>query len=195
MTKLEAVNEILLRAGGYRVEALDTNGPSAAGVIETMIDSHELKIQSRGWHYNRRSNVELSPDGSGRVAVPANVIQIDPDKDYTSDDLVPINGFLFDLKNNTDVLNKSVKVEYVLRYDFPCIPQPVQWYIVMDTCMDYISHRGDRQRQPAVYREWLESKARAEQYNTDQSDFTALDTAHGRYTRGRKTAFWRRGYI
>lgn len=62
MTKLDAVQEILRRSGLYVPPALDTDGASAAANAERVLDAEELAVQSRGWHYNTRRKVQLSPD-------------------------------------------------------------------------------------------------------------------------------------
>lgn len=61
MTKLQAVQEILRRSGLMPPAALDTDGASMASNAERCLDSEELAVQSRGWHYNTRREILLSP--------------------------------------------------------------------------------------------------------------------------------------
>lgn len=60
MTTLEAVQEISQACGLGTVPALDTDGPSRAGQIERVLDRVDLKVQLRGWHFNKRKDVALA---------------------------------------------------------------------------------------------------------------------------------------
>lgn len=61
MTKLEAVQEVLRRNGIKPASALDPNGDSTMGQAERILDAEELNIQTRWWHYNTRTDIEVSP--------------------------------------------------------------------------------------------------------------------------------------
>ena len=61
MDKLEGVNKVLRASGRLPVPVLDTGGNSWAGMAERVIDLEDLQVQTRGWHYNTRENVTVSP--------------------------------------------------------------------------------------------------------------------------------------
>lgn len=61
MDKLEGVNKVIRASGKLPVPSLDTGGNSWAGIAERVIDLEDLQVQTRGWHYNTRHNVTVSP--------------------------------------------------------------------------------------------------------------------------------------
>lgn len=61
MTKVEAVRRMVTMCGLAPISSLDTGGTTAQGLAERTLDDCEMEIQSKGWHYNVRSNQTLSP--------------------------------------------------------------------------------------------------------------------------------------
>lgn len=149
MTKLDAVNRVLVAVGRDRVKALDTDGASPAAEAERCLDQCELDVQALGWHYNTRNDVELTPDANDHIAVPTGVITIDTDTDDQGTNVTVLGDGLFNLDDNTDEFDSTLKVAYTLRYSFHCIPQLIQEYIVACTSVEFnLTRFGTRDRHP-----------------------------------------------
>ena len=108
MTKLEAVNFILKRAGSYPVPALDTNGSSWASHAERMIDDEDLRIQTMEWHYNRRTNVTLSPAGDSKIYLPTGCLTIDSFGSSASRNVTQLGDHLYDLDENSETFDEDI---------------------------------------------------------------------------------------
>jgi hypothetical protein len=188
VTKLDAVN-IMLRARGMAgAAALDTDGGSDAAQAERVLDSVELEIQSRGWAYNTRTEVTLSPDDADHIALPSGTITIDSDGSDAGRNVSQLGGRLYDLDNNTDEFDGDLIVTYILRYDFGCIPQPVQQYIAAKAAMEYANRYPTRvDRTPMLASQYREARAEAFRFDDETSDVNVLDAVDAQRVRGRRT--------
>lgn len=61
MTKLEAVADVMRRAGLMPPSFLDTGGVSVVAQAERIIDRVDVEIMSLEWHFNSRVDIELEP--------------------------------------------------------------------------------------------------------------------------------------
>lgn len=191
MTKLEAVNKILRRCWLHPVANLDTDGPSNAAEAERCLDESELEVQSRGWNYNTRINVELTPNANKKISVPPGIININPYKmgdvgytpglqygnSYTNGIAITVQGeYIYDLINNTTNWDDSIFVTYIQRWAFHCIPFPIQDYIVMMAASRFNEKRGHEKYQPGINRDAAIAKVRALQANNNQSAVNVINT-------------------
>lgn len=130
MLKLDAVNQCLRALGWTGVRSLDTDGFSDAAIAEQTVDEMELKVQTMGWYYNTRKEVLLTPDSAGNIAIPDGCITIDSDGVDKWREVTQLGDRLYDLDNNTNVFTvTNLSCTYTLRYQFGCIPEPIQEYI------------------------------------------------------------------
>lgn len=67
MTTLEAINYALKRCGLSVASALETGTSSAVGEMERFLDEVNLEVQSENWHFNRRTDVRVSPNTAGKI--------------------------------------------------------------------------------------------------------------------------------
>ena len=168
MTKLDAVQRIMRRVGMGAVAALQTGEESDAGRIEDMLDQVSLDTQQRGWNFNERRDVELTPDVSTKkIALPTGTIQIDSDAQSLSCDVTQLGSFLFDREHNTDQFDNPIRTRIVYYYAFGCIPYHVQRLIVAETQLRFTEQKGDIPR--AMVRGLFEERERAtaEAYRDD----------------------------
>lgn len=187
MTKLDAINEMLTKQGARPISQLDTGGASHAAVAEYILDAVELEFQSRGWHYNTRSNVELAPNGDGHIPVPAGVITIDSDGPDAWRDVAQNGDHLVDLDNNTSEFSVPIKVMYTLRLEFSCIPQPIQKAITAHAAfvMGQRYQSRDRALIFELSRDAQNMLALAKRFDGEFSNVNALNSADARRFRGR----------
>lgn len=262
MTKLEAVQEVLRRNGMEPGPALDPTGPSMMGKAERILDAEELAIQTRGWHYNTKYNVEVSPslytftgadwtaltrtltstgdfadawagqtltlsgtgvtagdyvvesvtsddavvlttscaagNLSGAVAgeaqtnaieLPSGIIRIDTDGyDYWRD-LTQRGPILLDKDDNVTMFDDSVRVTYVERLGFGCIPQAVQYYIAMSAALTLSETFGDPQRRGVIAQALNYAKSMAMSINSGDEDANIFNNPASLRHQGRR--LWR----
>jgi len=191
MRKIDAVNIVLTSNGLGETTSVDTSGPSDAALASRLVDEEDLRIQMRGWHYNTRKDVELSPDNSGFIYLPTGTIRIDSCCADAWRNITQVGERLYDLDNNTFVFGSSVRVSYVLRFDIECIPEPVAQWIAARAAMSFFRRRGFR-----VNRELVNMIADTErqamvaayQFDADTSNLNLNDTKHMREVLGYRRA-------
>lgn len=186
MTKLDGVNDMLRAVGRSAVSGLDTGRASPASEAERVLDRHVIDVQAMGWHYNRRDNIELEPNGDGNVAVPTGVIGIDADREHgETRNITVVGDGLYDLGDNTDEFDSDVTVKYTLAYEFKCIPLMVQKYIVACAAAEFnATNFGDVNRQPRLEHMKIQAWAMAVRDDEDKSDANILNTQETLRVRG-----------
>lgn len=191
MNKLAAVNLILSKAGLNRVPTLDTNGNSDAAEAERVLDEEELRIQTEGWHYNMRENVELTrDDASEKIYLPVGCITIDSDNSDAWRNITQIGDHLYDRDENTDEFEEGTTLlcSYTLRYSFECIPIEVRTYIAVAAAKTFVENRPLTREKFArlqlLERDVDRARTTALQINGDREDANTLNTAGARAIRG-----------
>lgn len=76
LTKLQAVNEMLLSIGETPVSSLES-GLGDAELAEALLDRASRQIQLKGWHCNTLRDYELTKNGSNQFALPVNTLRVD----------------------------------------------------------------------------------------------------------------------
>ena len=123
-TELQALNTLLSIIGAAPVSSIARNTNGDVTLAKQILDETNVEVQSAGWHFNTEYNIELVRNASNKIPVASNVTSIDASKANTYNfDIVLRNGFLFDLKNNTDVFSDSVAVDQVTIQEFEQIPE------------------------------------------------------------------------
>jgi len=131
-TELQAVNTLLSIIGEAPVSSITGNTGVDVSIALQILDETNVEVQSRGWHFNTEAEVKLALDQNSKIPVGSNVIQIDTSKDYRTEyDITFRNGFLYDLKNKTDVFTSDPQVDKVLVQQFEHIPEYARRYIVV----------------------------------------------------------------
>lgn len=188
MTRKEAVEQVLQGAGQYRISALDTNGTSIVADAEYFLNQCMVEVQSMRWHYNTKTNVDLSTDGSGVATVPTGTTSIDTIAESASKDVTQLGDHLYDRENNTTNLGESstVKVEYTLNYRWECIPVPIRIYVVKCATVHLCTKLGRRELLPMALAEREKFYVRAVQFDTEMADHNLLGTTEASRVMGRR---------
>lgn len=134
MTKLEAVNEMLLAIGQAPVNTLEVAGIRDVSVAALLLDNVSREVQSEGHSFNT-FEVTLTPDVNGFLIVAPDVLQIDSLEGWRWDVIPrvdPQDGVnkLYDRKARTFIATDPVEVEVVKLLPFESLPQHARRYIV-----------------------------------------------------------------
>lgn len=76
MSKLEAVNDMLLSVGESPVQSL-ASGLGDAAIAEAILDRVSREVQLKGWHVNTRRSVTLTKDVNDIFGVPVDTLKVD----------------------------------------------------------------------------------------------------------------------
>lgn len=177
MTKLEGVSEVLRRSGHPPIVALDTDGASRVADAERFLDQENVDVQSRGWTFNARTNVTLTPGGDKRISIPAGVVTIDSFGKDTSRNVTQTGDTLFDLDDNTDLFTGTIVVSYVVAYQFHCVPHPIQKYIVLRAAAQFNQANGSPRNTPMIERDLKQAFVYAKRFDADTKDTNLLNAS------------------
>ena len=184
MTPLEAANVILTRNRRRPVTALQTGDASDAGNAERTLDEVSRRIQEQGWHFNVRENVELTPDGNDKVAMPDGAMWIDTDRGSITLDVAENGDYLYNRKDNDFLFDSNIRVTYPVFLAFDCIPDPVAQYIAAVAAREYCERYGDMQLWPILQRNEERTQALAERHEAESSDANVLSTPESSRLKG-----------
>ena len=131
-TELQAINIMLSFIGEAPVSSITGNIGTDVAVAKNILDETSMSIQSQGWFFNRELDVTLTRDTSDKVPLDSNWVQVESSSPnqylykYTIRD-----GYLYDLKNKTDVFTYNPVVDKVLVQQFEHLPEYARRYIVV----------------------------------------------------------------
>lgn len=131
-TQLQAINQMLSGIGQAPVVSLDVANPEIA-IALNVLDSVSREVQGEGWHFNTEVNYPFTPDNSGDIYVPSNVLQLSDNKYSNTQKYQTVlrNGKLYDKVNHTYTfpVGETVKCDVVWQFDFEDLPQVFKDYI------------------------------------------------------------------
>lgn len=188
LSKLDAVNRILIKCGFGKVGALDTGGASTAAYAEYHLDAASIDVQAEGWHFNTRSDVEAEPDGSDNITLPDGTIEMDTDGESAGTDVAQIGGRLYDKGENTDEFSSTLRTEQTLNYNFGCVPFRVQTYMVALATVSFA--RVFKPTEQVLIRrlefDIVRYRTQAKRFESETRDVNTLNTPESHRIMGRR---------
>lgn len=134
--ELEAVNKMLTVVGEPPLVNEDDYQLSDEALQATAeLNRVKKKYLARGYKFNTRDSVSLAPDVSGFIHIPANAIDVIPEKT----NLVIQEGLFFDLDKLSFIFSNSEDAKLILDYDFNYLPHVLAECILAEAC--YIFQR------------------------------------------------------
>ncbi|MER9605363.1 hypothetical protein [Mesorhizobium sp. M0243] len=137
LTELEAINEILATSSESPVSTLEENQVIDASLAMNTLRATSVEVQTVGWNFNREEAVSLSPDQSGEVILPPNVLRIDTSGESAATNAVQRGQRLYDKGNRTYQFTGNVTVDWVLGLDFEELPSTARMYITIRAARKY----------------------------------------------------------
>jgi hypothetical protein len=186
-TKLEAINEMLTGIGQAPVVSLDVANPEIALAL-SVLDTVTKEIQSEGWHFNSEINYPFTPDNSGHILVPANVLQLSDNKlsNVQQYQTVVRDGKLYDKVNHTFnfPVGSPVLCDVVWLFDFEDLPEVFVRYITQRATRVF-SGRAQGSEQMVRFNiqdeEVLRSNCLAYDTNTSEVSIFGMETGQNFY--------------
>lgn len=129
MTELEAVNVMLTTIGEAPVSTLSGNQVVDVSVAQQVLTEVSREVQSRGWHFNTDTRVELSPSVDTFIYVPADVARLDITN--KTDDIIARSGKLYNLTDKTYVFADKVEATIVYYMAFTELPDVARKFITV----------------------------------------------------------------
>jgi len=119
--------------GEAPVSSITGNIGTDVAVAKQILDETSLSVQNQGWFFNRDLEVTLTRDTANKVPLETNCVALEPSAPYQYQYSYTIrNGFLYDLKNHTDVFATApVQVDKTMIQQFEHIPEYARRYITV----------------------------------------------------------------
>lgn len=139
MRELDAVNLTLEALGESRVTDINTSNPSA-GLARSALARNRRGLLSTGYWFNVVER-EITPTADGFIKVPWNQLAV---YDACSDSKYGVrNGNLYDLVEQNEYFDSSVKIKVVLDLDFEDLPEhAAMWIANYTTAQVYLNDLG-----------------------------------------------------
>jgi len=129
MTELEAVNFLLSTIGESPINSIEDPGHVDAVTARQTIHLVSRSMQNKGWHWNTDQGLTLAASlPLGEVTLPPDTLRVDtvyPDGDL---DVVSRGQRLYDRRNHTYQIGRSIKVDIVRFLPFAELPEAARWY-------------------------------------------------------------------
>lgn len=185
-TKLDAVNLMLASIGQSPVNTLSGTLPKDVNKAVTALDSALREVLTQGWSFNSDEEYEMTPDGTNRIAVPANALQIDPTygQDYVPryDATAPAGMFLYNREKRVfNEFQTDVKVDIVWAFEFEQIPQHARQYVATKAARKFQSgilasavlHQFTRDDESEAYATFRRVEKRQKRFNINKHSIAA----------------------
>jgi hypothetical protein len=162
---------------------LDQTNPEVAFAFNTLMDISR-EVQAEGWSFNREYEYPVTPDISGNIIIPSNILQMDLSKSAfnTAYDTVIRDGKLYDKLNHTFTWDATVtyKVDVLWMFDFDDLPQPFRDYITAKAATRAaIRLVGDVNLAQALTTQEAWRRSVCLEYECQQGDYTMFGFSKG----------------
>lgn len=185
-TKLDAVNLMLASIGQSPVNTLSGSLPKDVNKAVTALDSALREVLTQGWSFNTDLEYEFTPDGTSRIAVPSNALQIESSygQDFVPryDSTAPAGMYLYDVQKRAfNEFTNDVKMDVVWAYEFEQIPQHARQYVATKAARKFQSgimasavlHQFTRDDESEAYATFRRVEKRQKKYNVNKYSIAA----------------------
>tara|TARA_R100001443_G_scaffold18526_1_gene29497 strand:- start:3253 stop:3855 length:603 start_codon:yes stop_codon:yes gene_type:complete len=169
-TELEAINIMLAAIGEAPINTLTGTVPVDVRLAQNTLTEINKEVQSEGWSFNTEIDVPLVRDGSNHIALPTNVLRVDPNiHEHPDIDAIQIALKLYDRQKNKYEFDEDLKCTVVYFRPFTDIPEPARRYVIIKSARVFVDRLvGDDGLRTFTQQD--EVKARAILMETDLSN-------------------------
>lgn len=133
-SELDAVNTILAIMGESPVDTLDVSGNVNVDRAQAFLREYSREVQERGWQFNTDEDYSMALDVNSKIPVAANILHITTSGTHKYRyNVVERAGFLYDVKDQTDVFTEALLCRVVWFQEFTDIPEAARRYITILT--------------------------------------------------------------
>ena len=175
MTKLDAINYMLISVGEPPVNSLETETIDELSIAIQVLDSVTREVNSQGWNYNREYNFKLYPDVDKYIYITDSMLQVDAEDPSVK--TVMRAGKLYDKANHTFIWDvDSLSCTITWDYIFDDLPPVVQEYVKVRAVRIYQTKiLGDPQLYQYNIQDELDAKVQIQVFETEQQDVNMFD--------------------
>ena len=177
-TKLAAVNRILTNIGQAPTTSLLEGNPLVE-MAEVVLAEVNVAVQSEGWIFNTEYSYPFTPDSTGCIAIPDNVLALDSNG-RTNSFLVIRSDKLYDKASHSYYFEGIQKLDVTWLFDFEELPEAAKEYITIRAGNVFAGRSvGSSEAVAFGQREEVMSRATLMEYDTQQGDYSIFNTNDG----------------
>ena len=189
MTKLDAVNQMLLYSGEMIVSDLQGDSGIDTSIAEFLLEAKTQDYQQRGLAENQLIE-QVHPTSDGRIKTRTDMLDVEmlnPPQAVTEPQvgaacrIVTRGGYLYNLTDDTPIFvdrDNGFNLQYIVEMDWADMPTPIQKAIVMQAAREYqMMSNGDAGTDN--YLAQLEAKYTAKAKGSDAKDKGASILSNG----------------
>jgi hypothetical protein len=176
--RLSAVNIILSNIGQAPVTVLDSGNPLVE-MAELTLDEITRAVLAEGWEYNTERNYPFTPNTSGFITIPANVLAIDA-KPGNGQQTVIRGGRLYDRVSHSYAFSGEQFLDVTWLFEFDDLPEAYKNYITIRAANVFAGRSvGSKEAVQFGQREETVARATMLEYDTQQGNYTIFQDADG----------------
>ena len=174
LTKLQAVNRILVACGQKPSNSLEGPTSATTRMAVAVLEETDQQVQGEGWHFNTNPNHTFSADGvSGEVAIPAGTVRF---KAYDYQGLTVRGDKLYDRHRGTFDIGQAVTGCLVLYLDFDELPEQAKEYITCRAARKmYTRTVGSQDSARALALEESQARGALINHDIEEGQYTMMD--------------------
>lgn len=132
-SRLEAINTMLSAIGEAPVNDLNAASSTSDVIIaKNVLDEVSREIQAHGWHFNRETQVELSPNSNNQIVVSESVAALDVEAADAGDKQYVLRGSkVYNKTDKTNTITSALKATVIYILDWEDLPQAVRHYVMI----------------------------------------------------------------
>ena len=177
-TKLAAVNRILTNIGQAPTTSLIDGNPLVE-MAEVVLAEVNVAVQSEGWIFNTEYSYPFTPDNTGCIVIPDNVLALDSNG-RTNSFLVIRSDKLYDKASHSYYFEGIQKLDVTWLFDFEELPEAAKEYITIRAGNVFAGRSvGSSEAVAFGQREEVMSRATLMEYDTQQGDYSIFNTNDG----------------
>lgn len=181
-SELQAINTMLSAIGEAPINTLEPTSETAdVSLAKNLLIEVSRETQSAGWHFNRETDVTLSPTVDDEILIPTSAARIDVEPSNSSGgtgyiDYIQRGDRLYDKTNHTYTISSSLKCTIIYMLSWDELPQTARHYIMIKSArrlQDRVVGSGDHHtfNQTDEYQALIAFRAAEAQ----EGDFTIFD--------------------
>jgi len=176
MTLIEAVNDILTLLGEAPVQSVTPPYGASVAAAVTAIEAAARRLSERSFFFNTEIR-EFTPDGDGKIIVPAEVNQVLPYYPTDEHRYRIAGGLLYDLVGSTDVFTSPVTLRIVKKQTFDQLEAPAQAFCTAEAALHSLAGGAvDAEVRSAAQTRFLMASADFQRYVSPPGRYSILDS-------------------
>ena len=176
--RLSAVNTIIANIGQAPITGLDTGNPLVE-MAEQTLDEITRAVLSEGWAHNTEVGYPYTPDATGSIVVPENVLAIDG-VPGDGRQIVIRDGKVYDRVSHSYTFSGVQELTVTWLFDFAELPEAFKNYITIRAANVFAGRSvGSKEAVAFGQREETVARATLMEYDTQQGNYTFFTSSTG----------------